>query len=300
MDNTTDKKIYYGSGGIAESALATFDAASPWKNADLSFYWINFEFPFYHGHKDWELFIVLNDQVLHRINGQEKLLSPGTACLIGPKDRHALFYPKGIQNQFQGVCFPIREAYMKKLLTMLSPLCYQDISTTPDPLYFTLSPLALEKYTDALLNAQTNYNQSTPEAELRCSIVFWEILLQFLEQRQASTTIPPVLKPLIQRLNNPLITNEEVKAAQKELPYSYPQLTRIFKKHMHCTMTQYVNRTKLQYAKELLSNTNMSLMEIVNALHIESTSHFHSLFKKHFHITPAEYRKQSPPAETKE
>ena len=300
MDNTTDKKIYYGTAGISGSNLATFDASSPWKNADISFYWVNFEFPFYHGHKDWELFIVLNDHILHRINGEEKMMSPGMACLVGPKDQHALFYPKRAQNQFQGVCFPIREAYMKKLLMMLSPLCYQDLSTTPDPLYFNLSPLALEKYTDSLLNAQTNYNQSTPETELRCSIVFWEILLQLLEQRQASTAIPPVLKPLIQRLNNPLITNEEVKAAQKDLPYSYPQLTRIFKKHMHCTMTQYVNRTKLQYSKELLSNTNMSLTEIVNALHIESTSHFHNLFKTHFHITPAEYRKQATRAESKE
>ena len=34
MDNTTDKKIYYGTSGIEESNAATFDAASPWKNAN--------------------------------------------------------------------------------------------------------------------------------------------------------------------------------------------------------------------------------------------------------------------------
>ena len=293
MNNSTDKKIYYGTAGIEESSVATFDAASPWKSADLSFYWVNFEFPYYHGHKDWELFIVLNDHILHRINGKEKLLAPGTACLVGPKHKHAFFYPNRVQNQFQGVCFPVRDAYMKKLLTLLSPICCKDICNTSDPLYFTLSPLALEKYTSELLNAQTYYNQSTPETELRCSIVFWEILLHLVEQQQESSAIPTVLKPLVQRLNNPLITNDEVKSAQQELPYSYPQLTRIFKKHMHCTITQYVNRTKLEYAKELLSNTTMSLTEICTALHIESASHFHNLFKRHFDITPAEYRKQS-------
>lgn len=299
MNNSTeDKKIYFGSGGIKESELATFDAASPWKNADLSFYWVNFEFPYYHGHKDWELFIVLNDRILHRINGKEKMLSTGMACLVGPNDKHALFYPNRVKNDFHGVSFPIREHHMKKLLMLLSPLCYQDVYTASEPLYFTLSPLALEKYTDALLNAQTYYNQSTPESEQLCSLVFWEILLQLFEQRQTSAAIPPVLKPLIQRLNNPLITNDEVRAAQKDLPYSYPQLTRIFKKYMRCTITQYVNRNKLQYSKELLSNTNMSLMEICNALHIESTSHFHNLFKRHFNTTPAEYRKHSTPTNT--
>ncbi len=293
MESTINKKIYYGYSSIDESDLATFEAASPWKSADISFYWVNFEFPYYHGHKDWELLIVLNDHILHRINGKEKLLSPGMACLIGPKDKHALFYPNKTPNQFQAVSFPIRDDYMRKLLTLLSPISCQDIYTTPDALYFSLSPSALEKYTDTLLSIQTPYNESTPEAEQRCNLVFCEILLKLLEQRKMGATIPPMLKPLIQRLNNPLITNEEVKAAQKELPYSYPQLTRIFKKYMHCTITQYVNRAKLQYSKELLANTNMSLTEIVNSLHIESTSHFHSLFKRHFQITPAEYRRQS-------
>lgn len=296
MENAIDKKIYPNVGDVTETkgpALGTFDQASPWKSANVSFYWLNFEFPFYHGHKDWELLIILNDHILHRINGEEKLLSPGTACLIGPKDKHAILYPNRTQNQFQAVCFPVREAYMRKLLSLFSPRTYQELSTTPEPLYFTLSPNALEKYTDALLEIQTYENENTPETEQRCTLLFWDILLKFFEQRQTGSSIPAVLKPLIQQLNNPLITAEEIKAAQRELPYSYPQLTRIFKKHMHCTITQYVNRAKLQYSKELLANTNMSLMEIANALHFESTSHFHNLFKKHFHITPAEYRKLS-------
>ena len=125
----------------------------------------------------------------------------------------------------------------------------------------------------------------------QCNIIFSTLLLTFLEQRQQESTLPTILKNFIKQLNNPLITNEEIKRAQIELPYSYPQLTRIFKKYMHCTITQYVNKTKLQYAKELLVNTDMSLVEITSELHFESTSHFHSLFKKHFNMTPAEYRR---------
>ena len=102
-----------------------------------------------------------------------------------------------------------------------------------------------------------------------------------------------MLKAFIRQLNNPLITPEEIKAAQSAMPYSYPQLTRIFKKYMSCTITQYVNRRKLEHAKELLSNTDMSLSEITSQLNFESTSHFHSLFKKHYGITPSEYRKHS-------
>ena len=296
MENMVNKKIYIEIGEVTETKgpkVATFESASPWSNANVAFYWMNFEFPFYHGHKDWELFIVLNDHITHRINGKQQLLSMGTSCLVGPKDKHSILYPRGIQNQFQGVCFTLRDSYMRKVTELISPTLYEELCSTPEPLYFNLSPNALEKYTGILLEIQTYHNKSTPETERRCTLLFWELLLKLFEQRQNISSIPTVLKPLMQKLSNPLITNEEVKAAQKDLPYSYPQLTRIFKKYMHCTMTQYVNRTKLQYSKELLTNTNMSLMEITNALHIESPSHFHNLFKRHFHVTPAEYRKQS-------
>jgi AraC-like DNA-binding protein len=124
-----------------------------------------------------------------------------------------------------------------------------------------------------------------------CRILFSKILLKLLEQRQGETEIPTVLKAFIRQLNNPLITPEEIKTAQSAMPYSYPQLTRIFKKYMSCTITQYVNRRKLEHAKELLSNTDMSLSEITSQLNFESTSHFHNLFKKQFNMTPTEYRR---------
>ena len=298
MNVKSKKKIYPYVGRLTdndspECPKISFEHASPWKTSDVSFYWMNFEYPLLHTHTDWELFIILNDHMLHRINGQDKILTVGTACLVGPKDTHAMFYPNRIKNQFQGVCFPVRDGYFKNLLSLYSPTLYDELSSTPEPLYFTLSPNSLEHYSNQLLEIQTFENQNTPYTELQCNVIFSEILLKFISQRLSDSSIPPVLKPLIVQLNNPLITTEQIKAAQQELPYSYPQLTRIFKKYMRCTITQYVNRAKLQYAKELLAYTDMSLMEITNELNFESTSHFHNLFKKHFNITPAEFRKSN-------
>ena len=294
MEEKKNKKIYPYLGNVHEKGRyrkSTFEQATPWKTANTAFYWMNFEYPLYHGHIDWELLIVLNGKMLHKINGKEKIITAGTACLIGPKDDHALFYPNREKNQFQGVTIMARDSYMRDVLALYSPTLYDELCADPNPLYFSLSHNSLEKYTDMLLNIQTHKNENTPYTEQQCNIIFSNIMLKFLEQQQEVSDIPPLLKSFIRQLNNPLITNEQIKAAQAEMPYSYPQLTRIFKKYMHCTITQYVNRTKLQYAKELLANTDMSLTEITNELNFESTSHFHSLFKKHFNITPAEYRR---------
>lgn len=297
MDEKTNKKIYPEVGKLPKKyTKSNFTQAANWQNADTSFYWVNFEYPLYHGHDDWELVIILNDQIVHKINGKEQVLTAGTAFLIGPKDSHALFYPQRCKNQFQAVTLTARDSYVKKLLDMLSPTLYEQLCADPNPLYFSLSPNAMEKYTNMLLNIQTYRNESTPYTEQQCNIIFSNLVLTFLEQQQQEgSDIPPILKSFIRQLNNPLITNEQIKDAQAQMPYSYPQLTRIFKKYMHCTITQYVNKTKLQYAKELLANTDMSLMQITNELNFESTSHFHSLFKKHFNMTPAEYRRLNQP-----
>jgi AraC-like DNA-binding protein len=181
---------------------------------------------------------------------------------------------------------------MRSLLDLLSPTLYDELCANPSPLYFTLTPNALEKYTSMLLDIQTYINASTPYTEQQCNIIFANLVSTFLEQQQQEASgLPVVLKNFIRQLNNPLITNEQIKTAQAEMPYSYPQLTRIFKKHMRCTITQYINKTKLQYAKELLANTELTLTEITNELHFESTSHFHNLFKKQFNMTPTEYRR---------
>lgn len=293
MDEKTNKKIYPEVGKLPKRyTKSSFTQSANWQNANTSFYWVNFEYPQYHGHTDWELLIVLNDQIVHKINGTENLLTVGTACLIGPKDNHALFYPNRQKNQFQGVTITARDSYVRELLTLLSPTLYERLCSDANPLYFTLPLAVLEKYTNMLLNIQTYRNESTPQMEEECNIIFSSLILTFLEQKQHEVSkMPSVLKDFVRQLNNPLITTEQIKAAQAEMPYSYPQLTRLFKKYMHCTITQYVNKTKLQYAKELLVNTDMSLTEITNELNFESTSHFHSLFKKHFNITPAEYRR---------
>ena len=296
MGNEKIEKIYPNLGVITETegpAYGSFEHSSPWKSAMTAFYWTNFEYPLYHKHTDWEITIVLKDCIVQKVNDTEKMMTVGSASLIGPRDAHAFFYPDRVKNQYQGLTLICRDKYMRDLLSMYSPTLYDDIMRDPQPLYFNLSRNSLEKYTDMLLSIQTYENENTPETELQCNMVFSGVILKFLEQYQSGSDMPTVLKPFIQKLNNPMITQEQIKAEQEKLPYSYPQLTRIFKKYTRCTITQYVNRAKLQYAKELLSMTDMSISEITNELNFESPSYFHNLFKKHFNETPSKYRNRS-------
>ena len=153
MEEKTNRKIYPDVGELPKRyTKSTFAQATNWPNADTSFYWVNFEYPLYHGHQDWELLVVLNDQILHNINGDAHVLTVGKACLIGPKDSHALFYPDRVKNQFQGVTLTARDCYVKKLLDTLSPTLYEELCADPSPLYFSLSPNKQGKLPSMFLN----------------------------------------------------------------------------------------------------------------------------------------------------
>ena len=293
---TIIKKNYPYLGTIAERenlSICSYAQASPWKNANTSFYWMNFEYPFYHGHTDWEILIVLNDRMIQPINGSDTVLSAGTACLLGPNDRHSLVYPERKKNQFQGINFLAKEAYMKNLLGLFSPVLYDKLCSDSQAHMFSLSPAFLERLTNSCLEIQGTNNQSTPHAEEQCNILFHSLMVQFLRQNQSTASIPSALALFIKSLNNPQLSASDVKELQAQLPYSYSNLTRLFKKYTNQTITQYINNIKLQHSKELLSTTDMTTLMITNALGFESVSHFNHLFKKQFGITPTQYRKNS-------
>ena len=293
---TTIKKKYPFIGDLTETEdnrISSFARTSPWKNACTAFIWTNFEYPLYHSHTDWEIQVVLNDKIVQFLNGTETILSAGTACLVGPNDQHALFYPNRRKNQYQGLSFIATDAYMKRVLNSLSPTLYERFLNNPQTRIIALSNSFLEELTNTCLEIQGTSNQSTPQAEEQCNIIFQSLLLRFLTPQPDAGSIPNELTSFIRSLNNPQLSPEEIKELQSQLPYSYSNLTRLFKKHLGCTITQYVNKVKLQYAKELLITTDMTTSMITNELHFESISHFNHLFKKHFKMTPTEYRRKN-------
>ena len=290
MENIAKKYSFRGN-LTNKHLLATFDAATPWKDANIAFNWINFEYPLIHGHTDWEILLVLQGQILHQINGTSELLCPGSGCLVGPMNKHAIFYPDQKKNDFQGVSIIVRDSHLRNFLQLYTPTLYDELLNSKDPLYFSISRNSIEKYTDLLLNIQ-NYNQKE-YCQQQCNIVFTYLILKIMEHQASPFSIPDEIKDFVRLLNNPSVSKEEIQAAQDSLPYSYSQLSRVFKKHLHCTITQYVNQVKMNYAKELLSSTEIPIAQIARELQFESGAHFHILFKKMFNITPLNYRKNT-------
>ncbi len=67
-------------------------------------------------------------------------------------------------------------------------------------------------------------------------------------------------------------------------------VSRIFKKELKINFTNYVNKVRIEKAKEILLNFNQSITDIAFDVGYGNLNHFERIFKKYEKITPKEYR----------
>ncbi|EML6324614.1 AraC family transcriptional regulator [Bacillus cereus] len=69
-------------------------------------------------------------------------------------------------------------------------------------------------------------------------------------------------------------------------------LSTLFKKEVGMTLSEYIQREKVEEAKKLLILTNYSLLEVSTFLNFNNQSYFTKIFKKYTEVTPKQYRNQ--------
>lgn len=114
--------------------------------------------------------------------------------------------------------------------------------------------------------------------------------------RVKNLTAPKIDNIYIQKVTDYIQKNIYSKISVSELAdyvgIQPEYLSALSKQTLHCTMSQYIVRRKIDEAKKLLRFTDKSLSDIANLLCFSSQSHFQNHFKKVRGITPTEYREK--------
>ena len=84
--------------------------------------------------------------------------------------------------------------------------------------------------------------------------------------------------------------NSSLDDFEKQFSYSKFYLEREFKKLHGISLIAYRNNKKMELAAKLLKNENVTT--VVEKLHFSSIYAFSRAFKKHFGLSPTEYKKQ--------
>ena len=95
---------------------------------------------------------------------------------------------------------------------------------------------------------------------------------------------------LFQRLNNFETLDMNVTSMYKEFPLSKSELTKDFKELTGYTLVEYRNIKRMEYAAQLLTETDYSVTDIVGILNLSSTGYLSKQFKKQYGVTPKQYQ----------
>lgn len=103
----------------------------------------------------------------------------------------------------------------------------------------------------------------------------------------------PVRKILV-TADASLTADLSLKRFTQELFLNASYLSALFKKEVGMSLTNYVNKNRIAYAKKLLQSTTLSVQSIAIQSGIPDIHYFTRLFKRESGLSPREWRRQPP------
>lgn len=271
--------------------ISSLTTSSPWPEADVSFHFTNMDYPFLHTHRYWEFAFIVKGCIDNRINGKSTILKKNQAYLVHPEDNHALISassePVIILN------FMAKIEYIDNLFRGYGAELATQIKNAPS-LFVEVDNTLANRIISETLQLQSSPLLTMEEKVMRCKILFNELFIQLMRQQILSNyKHPEWLSNLLVKLATTPDSNETIKQRiTTYTPYSYPRLAVLFKEHMGCTIWEYTNTKRMERAADCLKHTNMKIVEVAFQLGYGEIATFNHAFKRHYGITPTQYRKQ--------
>jgi len=108
----------------------------------------------------------------------------------------------------------------------------------------------------------------------------------------ANTLTPPIMQALAYMETN-FKSNPTLEEAAKKVGFSTAYFSRLFSKQMGMSYTEYLDKIKIKHVQILLTQTNKTIMEIAEETGYCHGNYLNTQFKKHFGMTPGQYRKKN-------
>jgi AraC-like DNA-binding protein len=83
-----------------------------------------------------------------------------------------------------------------------------------------------------------------------------------------------------------------INAAAESFNITPAYFNRIFKKHKHISYSEFLNEYRMEKARVLLLESNVSILDIAGMAGFGNTNYFYTLFKKIYRCTPQQYRRR--------
>jgi len=202
----------------------------------------------------------------------------------------------------------INSDYLDDLYSKIPTLSYEEVKNTADMLFQLCNYIIEESLTKNLivdmyekslfdhdihskeldLSSYSKNNIKNLKDELSHVITNSHIKDLSYNKNNLSNSI---LKPAIEYIHNHKNENVSLTKASDLCHISPSYFSRLFVKEIGENYSTYISSLKIEWSKELLLSTNMTISEISDELAFNESGYFIKIFKKQEGVTPSLYRK---------
>ena len=253
----------------------------------------------WHWHEELQFCIVTDGAVEFFINSDVVRLSKGEGLFINVGQLHQA--KNYLQTGGAYICIDFHprliSGFLGNIINTKYIAPYIELSSPP------YSALKKEQdwqacILDNLFGIFKYYTHHEDLHELKIQILLfktWELLVKhfFLEHPQgAMKPWHPRIKKMINYINNHYMEPFRLEDLALEINLSKSACCREFKKHVKCTVFEYLLDYRISVSIKLLLTTNDSITDIAYQCGFGSTSYFIEKFKKKSGVSPLAYRKK--------
>ncbi len=242
---------------------------------------------FKHLHTYNELEIIISGEGVNEFAGLDIPVGKGSVYIIPPFISHRVNF----HSDFEIITIAFSDKTIKypKLLKELKA----------GTIYCDLSPQQLEyaqKIIQKICNA-TNSNAAFSKEE--ASSLFNALIIEFLKQSKSynpyefNSSIPTKLKNAIAYINNNVQKDISLADVAETVGLTPNYLSALFKKHLGVSYIDFICGIRLDQAKILMSDNELTISQISRMIGFNSASYFTERFKAQFGISPNSYRNEN-------
>lgn len=248
-----------------------------------------------HWHEDLEFIVILSGHMLYHVNGKTIMLSEGDGILINSRQFHYGSSPDHTECEF--LCILFHPLLLCVNSYFESCFVHPIISNTKQP-YLLLRQDALW-HRQILDNLKSVYECSgQPDGLLQIQqqlLTLWIPLYQNFPRCQDQparpnrqlTTVKNMIAFVQKHYQEPLSLNQIADSGN----VCKSCCLALFRKYLSQTPIAYLTGYRLSQSAKLLTETDMSILEISYEAGFHNASYYSETFKKYYGCTPKEYRK---------
>lgn len=247
----------------------------------------------YHTHEYYEIFLTVSGKIKHYVNEEMQILEPGCLVFVRPKDKHFYVYQNTKNYSFINLALEV-EIIEGMFSYIKGAFDGEWLLKAQLPPVVRLTDYEMRNLMKSINNLNTLPSDENVTKRLRIREVVLETFIKyfFSSVQEEKIEIPLWLEYTCEKMKKPENFTAGIKRMVQISGKTQEHLSRSVKKYYDVTLSCFINELRLNYAVNMLLNSNLKVTDICYESGFGNMSCFYTLFKKRYGLSPEKFRKE--------